>query len=185
MGMGVMVLALTAQLTGFSGVWERDPERSDDADEKMRLAFERMRTERERGGRPGELPPGGVAPGETGRRDGPEGRRGGPMEVDSGDELVVEFDGAELRVDRGQRLQIYYLDGQKHKREMPNGTELETTAELRGNSVWIREKMSRGEMLWTYELAPDGQTLVVTSTFELKGLKEPVVIRSVYERLPE
>lgn len=183
--MGLVVLALAAQLAGFSGSWERDPERSDDADEKMRLAFEQMRAQREQGGRPGGPPPGGGIPGESGRRGGREGRGGGPMEIDSGDELVVEFDGAELRVDRGQRLQIYYLDGEKHKREMPNGTELETTAELRGNSVWIREKMSRGEMLWTYELSPDEQTLIVTATLELDGMKEPVVIRSVYERLPE
>ena len=117
---------------GFSGTWERDPDRSDDAQEKMRAAFERMQEEMERRGRGGFPPPGGPPPGGSSR---PEGRGGGPGQVP--EELEVEHEDGELRLDDGERLQIFYLDGQKHRRAMPNGAKLETVATLQGQVVLI------------------------------------------------
>ena len=124
---------------GFSGTWERDPDQSDDAQAKMQAAFERMQEEMERRGRGAPPVPGGPAPGDSGARR--EGREGGPGQVP--EEIYVEHEDGELRLDDGERLQIFYLDGQKHRRAMPNGAKLETVATLTGRVVFIEEKLDR------------------------------------------
>lgn len=178
------VLVLTLQIAGFSGVWERDPDQSDDAQAKMQAAFEQMRSQRQgRRGPGGGPPPGGPPP--EGREPGRGGLRGPVSLGTAADELSIEHEGGELRVDDGEQLRIYYLDGEEHKRQMPNGVELETTARLVGNAVSIEEKMERGEILRKFEIGPDGETLVLTSTVKLPGMKDPVVIRSVYERVED
>ena len=91
----------------------------------------------------------------------------------------------ELRIDDGERLRIYYLDGEKHKREMANGMKLETVAELKGNAVFIEEKMERGKLDRKFELSPDGGTMVVTLTIKFGRMKDPVIIKTVYERASE
>jgi len=166
----------TPNAPGFSGTWERDPDRSDDAQEKMRAAFERMQEEMER--RRGGPPPGGPPPDGSGRREGPGG---GPGQVP--EELDVEHDGGELRLDDGQRLQIFYLDGQKHRRAMPNGAKLETVATLQGRVVLIEEKLERGKIERKLELSEDGESMVMTLNIKIGNMKEPVLIRTVYQRL--
>lgn len=184
-GVAVAVLVSTLQVTGFSGVWERDPDQSDDAQAKMQAAFEQMRAEREGQGRRGAG--GGPPPeGRPGRgRRGPGGGRGPVSLGTAADELRIEHEGGELRVDDGDQLRIYYLDGKEHKRQMPNGVELETKATLAGNAVSVEERMERGEILRKLEVGPDGETLILTSTVKLPGMKDPVVIRSVYERIED
>lgn len=180
------VLVLTFQMAGFSGVWERDPDQSDDAQAKMQAAFEQMRSQRQgrRGPGGGGPPPGGAPPEGRSGRGGRGGGPRGPVSLGTAaDELTIEQSRGELRVDDGDQLRIYYLDGQEHKRQMPNGVELKTTATIAGNAVSIEEKMDRGEILRNFEMAPDGETLVLTSTVKLPGMKDPVVIRSVYERV--
>ncbi len=169
---------------GFSGTWERDPDRSDDAEAKMRAAFERMQEEMERRG--GAPPvPGGSSPGGPGDPGGPggrqEGRGGGPGRVP--EELYVEHEDGELRLDDGERLQIFYLDGQKHRRAMPNGAKLETVATLQGRVVLIEEKLDRGKIERKLELSADFESMVLTLNIKIGNMKEPVLIRTVYERL--
>jgi hypothetical protein len=173
--------AETAAPPGFSGSWERDPDRSDDAQEKMRAAFQRMQDEMERRGGggfpgPGGPPPGGPPPG--GRRGGGAAGAGRVPE-----ELEVEHDKGELRLDDGERLQIFYLDGQKHRREMPNGAKLETVATLQGRTVLIQEKLDKGKIERKLELSEDGKSMVMTLNIKIGNMKEPVLIRTVYERL--
>jgi len=164
---------------GFSGTWERDPDRSDDAQEKMRAAFERMQEEMERRGRGGPPPGGSGAPPPGG--GGREGRGGGPGQVP--EELEVEHEAGELRLDDGERLQIFYLDGQKHRRAMPNGAKLETVATLQGTVVLIEEKLDRGKIERKLELSEDGESMVITLNIKIGNMKEPVLIRTVYERV--
>jgi hypothetical protein len=164
---------------GFSGTWERDPDRSDDAQEKMKAAFERMQQEMERRGRGGP-PPGGPPPG--GRPPaGMEGRGGGPGQVP--EELYVEHEKGELRLDDGDRLQIFYLDGEKHRRAMPNGAKLETVATIEGRVVNIEEKLERGKIERKIELSEDGESMVITLNVKIGNMKDPVLIRTVYERV--
>jgi hypothetical protein len=164
----------------FTGVWERDPEKSDDAQEKMRAAFERMREQMERRGGP---LPGGAPEGEGGRPGGAGRRPAGPGGV--AEELHIELESGELRVDDGERLEIYYLDGKKHRRELTNGAKLETVSVLMGNTVVVDEKLERGKMNRKFELASDGTKMVVTWTVKMGNMKEPVVIRTVYNRVDD
>jgi hypothetical protein len=163
----------------FAGVWERDPDESDDAQAKMRAAFERMREQMERRSGPGALPP----PAPEGGRGRPGAGPGGPGSV--AEELHIELDASELRVDDGERLQIYYLDGKKHRRELANGAKLETVSLLQGNTVVVDEKLERGKINRKFELAEGGRKMVVTLTVKLGNMKEPVMIRTVYNRLDE
>lgn len=162
---------------GFSGTWERDPRQSDDAQAKMRAAFEKMQEEMERrsgGPPPGGPPPGGGGPG---RREG----RGAPGQVP--EELFVEHEKGELRLDDGERLSIFYLDGQKHRRAMPSGAKLETVATLQVRTVVIEEKLERGKIERKLELSEDGRSMVMTLNIKLGNMKEPVLIRTVYDRV--
>ena len=136
----------------------------------------------------GGRPPGGRGGG--GRPGGMGGSReeGGTRRPDLGnvpDELTLELMDDELRVDDGERLRIYYLDGEKHKRETANGMKLETVAELKGNAVFIEEKMERGKLNRKFELSPDGGTMVATLIVKIGRMKDPVVIKTVYERASE
>ena len=169
--------AQPAQDIGFSGVWERDIERSDDPQEKMQAAMEQMREQTgQRGGGGGGGRPGGG--GGRGERGGGGGR---PDVGNIPDELTVELTGEEFQVDDGERLRIYYLDGKKHKRETQNGMKLETIAELKGSAILIEEKMERGKIDRKFELSPDGATMIMTLTVKFGRMKDPVVIRTVYE----
>ncbi len=175
------LVGLPAQDIGFSGVWERDIERSDDPREKMQAAMEQMREQMGQRGGGGGRPGGG-----GGRPDGGGGRgeRGGgrPDVGNIPDELTVELTGEEFQVDDGGRLRIYYLDGKKHKRETSNGMKLETIAELKGSAIVIEEKMERGKIDRKFELSPDGATMIMTLTVKFGRMKDPVVIRTVYEK---
>ncbi len=183
--------AQPAQDIGFSGVWERDIERSDDPQEKMQAAMEQMREQTGQrgggGGRPGGgggRPGGGGGGGRPGGGGGRGERGGGGGRPDVGnipDELTVELTGEEFQVDDGERLRIYYLDGKKHKRETQNGMKLETIAELKGSAILIEEKMERGKIDRKFELSPDGATMIMTLTVKFGRMKDPVVIRTVYE----
>jgi hypothetical protein len=191
----MLLLSLQApappQETTFSGLWERDDERSDDAEQKMEAAMEKMRGEMSRrpgggppGGEPPMPPPGGMPGGGRGRPAG-EGRGGPPDFAKIPDELRVEIDDRELRVDDGERVRIYYLDGKKHKRELENGMKLETVAAIQGNAVVVEEKMERGKIDRKFELSPDGTTMIATLTVKFGPMKDPVVIKTVYVRVQD
>ncbi len=166
----------------LTGSWERDPDKSDDAGEKMKAALDQMREQmkRRRGGSRG----GPDGPGPQGGPDGARRPRGGGI-VNVPDELRVELGRGELRVDDGERVQIYYLDGQKHLRELPNGTKLETVTTIEGGVVHIEEKMDRGKIERTIALGAEGRTMTSTLNVKMKGMKQPVVIRTVYARVDE
>lgn len=169
----------------MSGRWVKDPEKSDDAEAKMKAAFEQMRQGR---GRFGGGPPGG-----GGRPEGMRRRPGGPGGPGGGgpgirqipDEINLTLPEGELHMDDGQRVEIFYLDGEKHLRELPNGTKLETVSLVEGNAVHIQEKLEHGNIDRKLELSPDGETLVLTMTMKMGNMKDPVVIRTVYERSAE
>ena len=171
------------QTPTLAGSWERDPERSDDAEEKMEAAMQQMREQR--GGRGGGMQPGGGGgpPGGGGGQRGERGRQ--PQMGRIPESLDAELEGNEFRVDTGERVEIFYLDGEKHKRQLPNGAELETVAEMSGSAIHIEEKMERGKMQRKYDLSPEGQTMIMTLTMKMGGMKNPVVIRTVHVRIDE
>ena len=193
------------QTPTLAGSWERDPERSDDAEEKMEAAMQQMREQwggrgggMQPGGGGGGMPPGGggrggggggMPPGGGGRGGGGGGQRGErgrqPQMGRIPESLDAELEGNEFRIDTGERVEIFYLDGEKHKRQLPNGAELETVAEMSGSAIHIEEKMERGKMQRKYDLSPEGQTMIMTLTMKMGGMKNPVVIRTVHVRIDE
>lgn len=177
--LGLTATAPAAQgATEFRGLWERDPERSDDPEEKVQAARQQMRDQMGGGGgRPGGG--GGPPPGSG----GPGGGGGMPDFGSVPDELTIEVAGTEVKLDSGERIQIYFLDGEKHRRELPNGMKLETVSRLQGNAILIEEKFERGKIDRKLELGPDAGTLIVTWTIKMGNMKEPVLIRTVYDRV--
>ena len=191
----ITALFLTApswaeQTQTLAGSWERDPERSDDAEEKMKAALQQMREQR--GGRGGRMQPGGRGGRGGGMSPGGRGRGGGGQRGERGrqpqmgripESFTSELESNEFWIDTGERVEVFYLDGEKHKRQLPNGAELETVAEMSGSAIHIEEKMERGEMQRKYDLSPEGQTMIMTLKMKMGGMKDTVVIRTVYIRI--
>ena len=163
---------------GLAGTWEVNPDESDDMEEKIRVGLASMK----RGGRGG------------GSRDGPEdpnialARLKGMQRIirslsAAADELTIEVDGNEFRVaGAGEgRVRIFYLDGEKHVRETPDGTKLETIAQWNGKQILIEQQAKdEGTINEVYELGSDPNVLVVMFRLKIKRLEEPIVIKSVY-----
>jgi hypothetical protein len=188
------------QAPSFDGVWERNPDESDDPREKMREVMGGSGGPGGRGfggpggggGRPG-MPPGGGSGGPGGGGGSPPGGmrgsgggRGGPPRMDdmlgAAESMEITLADGEFKVIDSERVRIYYLDGEKHVRETPQGGKLETVSQVKGNQVTIEEKTEQGmKITQTFALGPDGTVLVVTNRLENKRFKEPVVIRSVYD----
>jgi hypothetical protein len=192
---------------GFNGIWQRNEDESDDPQEKMQEAMEAMRSQ---GGSPGGgmggggRGGGGMMPGSggggrsgggmmPGRGGGSMGRRGGPQGGPAGlmamtARIQTTHQDNEFHVvplSEEGRVQIFYLDGKKHKREAPNGTKIETKTEMKGNRIIVEQKTDRSEFTTTYELAPDATRMIVTTQFEGGRLPEPVIIRTVYDLTSE
>ncbi len=188
----------------WGGIWERNPDESDDPREKMQGAL------RGQGGRTGQQ--GGMGGGEGGRQGGggfgggggrPQGGKGGrgggrgggseKMEamretmsqaMHAAQTLEISLSDTEIRVvDGSENVHIYYLDGKKHKRQTPGGVDLETVAHKRGDQIIIEEEADSAKFTRTFALAPDGSVMVVTVRLENDRFKQPVVIRSVYDPL--
>ena len=165
---------LTVQ-TGYTGVWYRDGDKSDDPEPKLEATIEGFIAKMSRGRDTVE----DVDPQFVKRLNQVLERF-----VQYADELDIERSSRELVVDDGgDNLRIYYLDGQKHERQMQNGTRLETKATPTGSQIDIEMKTSDGAKIFeTYKLSSGGNEMVLTVRLEDKQLKAPLVIRSVYSR---
>ena len=174
--MSAVVLAFAgtvAAQSGFDGVWLRDDRRSDDAEEKVDAAVTGLIEKVSRGRRTREEVDSQVVKQLRGIVD---------TFVQYADEIDIELDGEELYVqDSWDRLRIFYLDGMTHKRQMPNGTSLETIATRTGNRIEIEAKTSdKSEIFETYILSGDGTELSLAVRLEDKQLKQPLVINNIY-----
>ena len=165
---------LTAQ-SGYTGLWYRDNDKSDDPEPKIEATIEGFIQKMSRGRDTVE----DVDPQFVERLNQVLDRF-----VQYADELDIELSRGELVVDDGgDNLRIYYLDGQKHERQMQNGTRLETKATSTGGQIDIEMKTSDGAKIFeTYKLSSGGNEMVLTVRLEDKQLKAPLVIRSVYSR---
>lgn len=112
-------------------------------------------------------------------------RAGGPglglpetLEIESGD--------GELRLLLDERVQILYLDGEEHAREDGRGGRITSVAEVRGGIVRVREvrelRMGEVRVFRTFEVRED--ILVVRTEFTPPRGGDPLLLRSVYRRIP-
>lgn len=180
----------------WGGVWERNPDESDDPREKIQEALGgQMGRGGGEGGRPGGRGFGGGGRRQPGMGGRGGARRGGSEKMETMREtmkeamqaaqtLEISLSETEFRiVDGSDNVRIYYLDGEKHKRQTAGGVDLETVAQKRGDQIIIEEKAESAKFTRTFALAQDGSVMVVTVRLEHDRFKQPVVIRSVYELL--
>lgn len=174
---------------GLAGLWELDPEASDDPAEVMqRAAAEDEDRRGARGGR-GFGPPGGRGGmgrggmGRGGMRGGPGG--GGVPLLSLPDLLEIEADAGELRLVLDERVQILYLDGEEHAREDGRGGRITSVAEFRGGIARVREErelpFGKLELFRTLQATDD--VLVVRTELKMPRRGDPLLLRSVYRRL--
>jgi hypothetical protein len=174
--LAVLTLALLSGAPpSYSGLWYRVDSKSDDPKARIEAATRGFIEKESRGRQTAE----DVDPRLLG-----ELRRVLDTFVLYPEELRIEESSKELVLDDGgPRLRIYYLDGEEHERQMPNGTRLETTATRSGSQIDVFQKSNRGAKLFeTYRLSDDGRQLTLVVRLEDKQLKEPLVVRSVYTR---
>jgi hypothetical protein len=177
----------------LAGLWELDPEASDDPAEVMQRAMSeadegRGRRGRRVGGRGfagrGSAGPGAGGPGGMERR-GAGGARGGSPLMSLPDLLEIESGRGELRLVLEERVQILYLDGEEHAREDGRGGRITTVAEFRGGIARIREvresRMGKLEVVRTLQTTED--VLVVRTELKMPRRRDPVLLRSVYRRI--
>jgi hypothetical protein len=164
----------SAEDPSFSGTWARNARESDDAEAKIEEAARAM-TERSRGRAP-------VLPNEP--DVDPSLQRGLGSLVLAAERLVIEERAAELHVDDGEGpTRIFYLDGRKHLRQTPSGAKLETVCSKQGRQIRVEQKTEQGTRISeTYELAADGREMKLTVRVEGKRFKEPLIVRTVYDR---
>ena len=170
------------QAPSFNGTWERNPDESDDPREKLRGAMGGQ------GGPGGGFGGSGGRGGRGGGGGGGRGGRGGPPNMGdimrAAQSIETTLTDGEFKVIDSERVRIYYVDGEKHTRETPQGGKLETVAVLKGDQITIEEKAEqRMKITQTFAIGPDGSVMVVTHRLESDRFKEPVVIRSVYDLL--
>jgi len=193
---GALFFALVAVPTAaaqspadLAGLWELDPEESDDPAEVMqRAAAEDEDRRGARGGR-GFGPPGGRGGmgrggmGRGGMRGGPGG--GGVPLLSLPDLLEIEADAGELRLVLDERVQILYLDGEEHAREDGRGGRITSVAEFRGGIARVREErelpFGKLELFRTLQATDD--VLVVRTELKMPRRGDPLLLRSVYRRL--
>lgn len=173
----------------LAGLWELDPEASDDPAEVMqRAAADAEERRGARGGR-GFGPPGargGMGRGGMGRGGGrgAPGGGGAPL-LSLPDLLEIEADAAELRLVLEERVQILYLDGEEHAREDGRGGRITSVAEFRGGIARVREErelpFGKLELFRTLQATDD--VLVVRTELKMPRRGDPLLLRSVYRRL--
>ena len=168
----------------LAGLWELDPEASDDPAEVMqRAAADAEERRGARGGR-GFGPPGGRGGMGRGGGRGAPGGGGAPL-LSLPDLLEIEADAAELRLVLDERVQILYLDGEEHAREDGRGGRITSVAEFRGGIARVREErelpFGKLELFRTLQATDD--VLVVRTELKMPRRGDPLLLRSVYRRL--
>ena len=186
--LGAAPAAAAQSPADLAGLWELDPEASDDPAEVMqRAAAEEEDRRGARGGR-GFGPPGrgGMGRGGMGRGGGRGGAGGGGVpRLTLPDLLEIEADAGELRLVLDERVQILYLDGEEHAREDGRGGRITSVAEFRGGIARVREErelpFGKLELFRTLQATDD--VLVVRTELKMPRRGDPLLLRSVYRRL--
>jgi hypothetical protein len=168
-----------AEEPNFAGTWQLNDEQSDDAREKIRSAIGSSG-----GGRHGSF--GGRRGSRGGGPGGDPQERMGKM-LEAAERLTIAHRDLELTItDNNGRAHTFYTDGRSFEQQTPRGDAVDVTARWQGGQLVVERAGGRGgKVSETYELAPDGQQLFVTTRIENRRFEEPVVIRRVYDAVAE
>lgn len=160
----------------LSGYWLRNPDDSDDAEQKIEEAARAYFDKATKGGR------------NIFSEDIPQIQKRLQYVIATfvqfAEELDIVEESGELRIDDGiGRVRIFYVDGQKHKRQNPDGAKLETICSRDRDRVVVEQKLDKvGTITEVYHPSSDGNTMSLTVRFESKRFKQPLVVRNVYDR---
>jgi len=164
----------------LAGSWMVNPDESDDIREKIEAALQTERRPR------------------RGRSEAPEPDpnqrlsqlRNMERLLDSlsasPDELEIEVASGEVQVTASGagRVRIFYLDGETHLRQTPNGSELETRAQWNGRELLVEQDAGDGDTIHeVYALGSDPDVLTFVFRLKLDRLEDPIVIRTLYDRM--
>lgn len=194
--------ARAQQRPDLSGTWRLNDRESDNPRDKLRGGFHPGGRGGSfpgggGGGRGGGFPGGGRRGGFGGRQGGPGGfPGGGPGEGGPGEDaggpgrfermqehyrtLRIRHVEPALEVEYGdQRGETFYTDGRKVKRDTGERGLVEVQAKWKDARVVVERETGRGKATETFELAPGGQRLIVTS--KINGPRGSVSIKRVYD----
>ena len=160
----------------LSGYWLRNPDDSDDAEQKIEDAARAFFEKATKGGR------------NILSEDIPQIQKRLQYVIATfvqfAEALDIVEESGELRIDDGiGRVRIFYVDGQKHKRQNPDGAKLETICSRDRDRVVVEQKLDKvGTITEVYHPSSDGNTMSLAVRFESKRFKQPLVVRNVYDR---
>lgn len=168
--------AFAQEEEGLNGTWMRNPDDSDDPEEATRAAAEEIFNKATKGGR-------GIFT-EDIQQIQKQLQSSIASFVQFAETLEIEDEGKELLVDDGVgRMRIFYFDGKKHNRQSPDGAKFETLSTRQGNRIIVDQKIKGGgRVVETYTLSEEGDRLILTVRLEAKRLKNPLMLRNVYDR---
>jgi hypothetical protein len=153
----------------FSGTWTFVQKRSDDLREKITLAVGPAATS-------GDI-----------RKDSPRvwirTWLMGVMEKPDAGVLTIEQTPTEFRSGTGDDVRFYYFN-RESTRQGEGGGLRKASARWQGEQVIVEERAEKGSGLIreVYTLEPGGKTLVVDWSLEHKSLKQPLVLKLVFEK---
>ena len=104
------------------------------------------------------------------------------------DNVEIDHTDSELKiwVGKGEEFfSLFYLDGEKHARELPAGLRVEARAEWQGDSIHVLQVgANNSELQQIYSPAGNGKMALVF-VLESKLSERPVQFRVVYDRVTE
>jgi hypothetical protein len=98
--------------------------------------------------------------------------------------LSIEQNATELRSGLADDIRIYYF-GRDTTRQGPGGGLRKASVRQEGARLIVEEKAVKGSghIVETYELQPDGRTLLVTWRLEHKALHQPLELKLLFEKV--
>ena len=105
------------------------------------------------------------------------------------DVVEIEQDESEITIavgDDDEFFSLFYLDGEKHAREMQAGLRIEATAVWEGESIRIVQVGANKAVLKeVYSLVADGDQMAFLFLLESKLSEVPIQFRVVYDRVED
>ena len=105
------------------------------------------------------------------------------------DVVEIEQDESEITIavgDDDEFFSLFYLDGEKHAREMQAGLRIEATAVWEGESIRIVQVGANEAVLKeVYSLVADGDQMAFLFLLESKLSEAPIQFRVVYDRVED
>jgi len=190
LGVGMLILGLSAlpasaqEHPNFSGLWDLNAERSDDAVQEINEAAGTTEIQGQSGPRGNTLIlPKGNERSEVERLE----LRNWMLQMEQQfRELEIVHEGNEFKTYYGEDgVRIFYLN-RPHVRTDMKGRKLDCKTRWEGEQLVIEQTgADKTRVFEVYTLLPGGKQLILAVRWESKWLKQPLTLRSVYDLVDE